>query len=188
LVTVGALLLGIAIVAIAYLAGMRTKSPLLLKPLIRLQRTFINPRQMRSAGTAGAYAGIIRHRGRNSGRLYETPIGVVPVDDGFIIALVYGPDTNWLRNVLASGSATIVHDGATYAVDHPEVVPMPAVIDHFPTGDQRGFRWLGVDQALRVRRAAPERAGDGAAAATHIEGSSAQCAEAGSAPRSRQAA
>ncbi len=154
LILVGALLLGIAIVALAYLAGMRTKSPFLLKPLIRLQRAVINPRQLRSAGTPGAYAAVIRHRGRVSGQAYETPVGAVAIDDGFVIGLVYGPDTNWLRNVLASGSATIVHDGATYAVDHPEVVPMQAVIEHFPTGDQRGFRWLGVDQALRVRQAA----------------------------------
>ena len=74
-------------------------------------------------------------------------------DDGFVIALVYGSRTNWLRNVLASGSATIVHEGHTYAVDQPEVVPMQAVASRFTAGDQRGFRLLGVDQALRLHRA-----------------------------------
>jgi deazaflavin-dependent oxidoreductase (nitroreductase family) len=123
-----------------------------LRPLIRLQRAVINPRQMRSAGQPGAYAAVIRHRGRTSGRPYETPVGAVAVDDGFVIALVYGSRTQWLRNVLANGSATIVHEGRAYAVDQPEVVPMQEVATHFAAGDQRGFRWLGVDEALRVRR------------------------------------
>jgi deazaflavin-dependent oxidoreductase (nitroreductase family) len=152
---VGVLILGLGAIALVYLLGMRSKSPLVLGPLIRLQRAVINPRQMASAGTPGAYAALIRHRGRISGRPYETPVGAVETDDGFLVAVVYGPRTNWLRNVLAAGSATIVHEGHTYAVDDPEIVPMRSVQAHFPAGDQRGFRWLGTDQALRVRRVAP---------------------------------
>lgn len=146
-------LVGILAIGLVYVLGMRVRSPLVLGPLIRIQRALINPKQMRSAGTPGAYASVIRHRGRNSGRIYETPVGVVAADDGFVIALVYGPRTNWLRNVLASGSATIVHDGNTYQVDQPEVVPVRTVASRFTAGDQRGFRLLGVDQALRVRMA-----------------------------------
>ena len=51
-------------------------------------------------------------------------MGAVAIDDGFVIALPYGPNTDWLKNVLASGSATIVNEGNTYDVDRPEVVPM----------------------------------------------------------------
>jgi deazaflavin-dependent oxidoreductase (nitroreductase family) len=155
----GVLILGLATIAVVYLLGMRAKSRLLLDPLIWLQRAIINPRQLRSAGTPGAYAGVIRHRGRISGQPYETPVGVVATDDGFLIAIVYGTRTNWLRNVLAAGSATIVHEGHTFAVHEPEVVPMQAVKAHFAAGDQRGFRWLGTDQALRVRRVQEERTG-----------------------------
>jgi deazaflavin-dependent oxidoreductase (nitroreductase family) len=158
-ILVGALLVGVVAVALVYVLGMRTKSRLVLSPLIRLQRAIINPKQMRSAGTPGAYASVIRHRGRTSGRPYETPVGVVATDDGFLIALVYGSRTNWLQNVLASGSATIVHDGQAYAVDQPEVIPMQAVAARFTAGDQQGFRLLRVDQALRVRRVEPEQAG-----------------------------
>jgi deazaflavin-dependent oxidoreductase (nitroreductase family) len=151
----GALLVGLAAIALAFMLGMRMKSPLVLGPLIRLQRTMINPRQMRSAGTRGAYASVIRHRGRTSGQAYETPVGVVAADDGFLVALVYGSRTNWLKNVLASGSATIVHEGQTHEVDRPEVIPMQAAAARFTAGDQQGFRLLGVDRALRVRRVEP---------------------------------
>jgi deazaflavin-dependent oxidoreductase (nitroreductase family) len=149
---------GIVAIAFLFVLAMRAKSPLVLSPLIRLQRAVINPKQMRSAGTPGAYASVIRHRGRTSGRPYETPVGVVAADDGFLIALVYGSRTNWLRNVLASGSATIVHEGQTYEVDQPEVIPMGAVAARFRGGDRQGFRLLAVDQALRVRRVEPEGA------------------------------
>lgn len=154
------LILGLVAIAFVYMLGMRAKSPLVQGPLIRLQRAFINPRQMRSAGTPGAYASVIRHRGRTSGRPYETPVGAVAADDGFVIALPYGSRANWVQNVLASGSATIVHEGQTYEVDQPEIVPMRAVAARFAAGDQRSFRWFAVDQALRVRRVEPEGAGE----------------------------
>jgi deazaflavin-dependent oxidoreductase (nitroreductase family) len=153
------LVLGIAAVAAIYVLGMRAKSPLVLRPLIRLQRAMINPRQMRSAGTPGAYAAVIRHRGRTTGRLYETPVGAVPTEDGFVIALVYGSRTQWLRNVLASGSATIVFGGQAHEVVRPELVPTRSVEALFPAGDRRGFRLLGVSQCLRVRLAEPREAG-----------------------------
>jgi deazaflavin-dependent oxidoreductase (nitroreductase family) len=158
-VLAGALFVGLAAIALVYVVGMRMKSPLILSPLIRLQRAVINPRQLRSAGTPGAYAAVIRHRGRTSGRPYETPVGAVATDDGFVIALVYGSRTQWLQNVLASGSATLVHEGRTYQVDRPEIIPMQAVAAQFTSGDQQGFRLLRVDQALRVRRLEPEEAG-----------------------------
>lgn len=149
---VGAMFVVLVAIALVFLLGMRAKSPLVLNPLVRLQRAILNPRQMRSAGTPGAYASVIRHRGRTSGRPYETPVGAVAADDGFVIALPYGSRTNWLQNVLASASATIVHEGHTYQVDQPEIIPMQAVAAQFTASDQRSFRWLDVDQALRVRR------------------------------------
>jgi deazaflavin-dependent oxidoreductase (nitroreductase family) len=166
----GALFVGLVAIALVFLLGMRAKSPLVLGPLIWLQRAFVNPQQMRSAGTPGADAAVIRHRGRISGRAYETPVGAVAADDGFVIALPYGARANWVQNVLASGSATIVSDGHSYHVDQPEIVPMRAVEARFTAGDQRGFRWFAVDRALRVRRVEPEGAGVRATEAPRREG------------------
>lgn len=76
----------------------------------------------------------------------------MPTDDGFVIALPYVTQAGWLRNVLADGSATIVHEGATYEVTKPEVVPRTTAAHHFPSGDGRTFRLFGIDQCLRLRR------------------------------------
>lgn len=148
---VGGLLLWFVALVLALLAAMRTKNPLALGAVRRFNRAFFNPMQMRSAGTPGAYAAIVRHRGRSSGRIYETPVRVGPTDGTFAIALPYGTEADWLRNVLASGSAEIVYEGHTYHVERPEVVPLETAADAFPADDLRALRVFGVDECLRVR-------------------------------------
>jgi deazaflavin-dependent oxidoreductase (nitroreductase family) len=160
LTLVGALFLGLLTVLIAFVLGMRARSPRLLNAVRRTNRAIFNPLQMKSAGMPGAYASVIRHNGRTSGRPYETPVGAVATDDGFVIVLVYGPHTDWLKNVLASGSATIVNEGHTYRVDQPEVIPLEAAAAYLPANDQRNHRLFGVDQCLRVRRVEPGRAAE----------------------------
>ncbi|MEZ5239947.1 MAG: hypothetical protein R2716_13695 [Microthrixaceae bacterium] len=142
-------------VLVAFLVGMRTKSPLVLGLVRRMNRAVMNPMQMRSAGTPGAYASIIRHQGRSSGRTYETPVVVEPTGEGFVIALPYGDRADWVRNVLAAGSATIVHEDETFEVSEPELVPMEQVADSFPEGDQQAHRLFAVDTALRWGHKAP---------------------------------
>ena len=156
------LLLGVVTIAIIFLVGLRAKSPLALNAIVRFQRAVANPRQMRSAGTAGASTSVIRHRGRKSGRAYETPVAVVATDDGFVISLQFGSRTDWLRNVLAAGSATIVHEGHVYAVDRPEFIPLQGVATRFSPSYQRQFRLLRVDEGLRVRKAEQDEAAEAA--------------------------
>jgi len=143
----------LVVIGSLFLIGMRTKSPLVLGAVRRFNRAFMNPRQMKTAGTAGAYASVIRHVGRTSGRPYETPVGAFATDDGFVIALPYGSDPDWLKNVLASGSAVLVHEGGTYQVDRPELIPTTAAAPYLPVKEQRNLRMFAVDQCLRVRTA-----------------------------------
>ena len=105
-VVVGALI-GAFVVAIAAIVGIRTSSPLALKAVFRLQHAIGNPRQLRVAGTPGAPTAVIRHRGRRSARAYETPVAAIATEDGFVVSLQFGSSTDWLKNVLAAGSATI---------------------------------------------------------------------------------
>ena len=151
------ILVGAAIVVAAigavFVLGMRTKSPLVLRPLVAFSRAVLNPRQMRQAGRPGAFASIIRHRGRRSGRSYETPVGVIPEGlETFLIILPYGPRTQWLRNVLAAGEATLVTEGETVRVDRPAVISTGEVATRFSAADRRSIRLLATDQCLRLHR------------------------------------
>jgi deazaflavin-dependent oxidoreductase (nitroreductase family) len=153
----------VALCALAalFLVGMRTKSPAVMDRVRRFNRAVTNPRVLRSAGSPGASASVIRHVGRRSGRSYDTPVGPIPVGDVFVIALPYGPRADWVRNVVASGSATLVHEGRTVPVHKPEIVSTAQVMDDLPSSEQRALRLFGVDQCLRLR---PAPVGDPASA------------------------
>jgi deazaflavin-dependent oxidoreductase (nitroreductase family) len=152
---VGGVVLAVVAIGIVFVVGMRTKSPLVLDTVRRTGRA-MKPLALKSAGTPGAYASVVRHVGRTTGRPYETPVQAVATDDGFVIALPYGPNTDWLKNVLASGSATIVDEGKPNEVHRPEIVPIAEVELYFPSQDRRAHRVFGVQQCLRVRRVEPD--------------------------------
>ena len=112
----------------------------------------MRPLALRSAGKEGADTSVVRHVGRRSGRAYQTPVIAAQHDDSFLIALPYGERTDWLKNVLAKGSATIVASGRTYEVDRPEVVPMAEATGYFRPREQRMHRQFHVDSALQVHQ------------------------------------
>lgn len=142
--------LAVAALGAVFLVGMRQKSPAVQGAVRRTSRA-MKPLALRTAGQPGAYASVIHHVGRTSGRGYRTPIVADAVEGGFVIALPYGTTTDWLRNVLAAGSATLVDDGTTYTVDRPEVVALSEVGEVFPADAQRTLRLFRVEECLRVR-------------------------------------
>jgi deazaflavin-dependent oxidoreductase (nitroreductase family) len=66
--------------------------------------------------------GIITHQGRRSGRRYRTPVGVFRRPGQIVIALTYGPNVDWVRNVLAAGHAEIITRRRTYRLVNPRLV------------------------------------------------------------------
>ena len=157
-----ALVLVLAVIGVVFVVGMRSKSPTVLGAVRRFNRAFGNRIAMKKAGTPGAYASVIRHVGRTTGRPFETPVQTFPSDDGFVISLPYGSDADWLKNVLASGSATILEEGRTCRVDRPELVPTVEAAPFLPPGEKRTLRLFRVRECLRVRRVEPaDEAGAG---------------------------
>lgn len=138
---------------VLFFLGMRYKWPIVLDGVRKMNRRFMNPRQMRTAGTPGAYAGIIHHVGRRSGREYQTPVGIVPAENGVAIVLPYGTRPDWLQNVLAAGQAEITYEGRRFPVTDPQVVPIESSGAAFTTADRRTQRLYQVDLCLRLRTA-----------------------------------
>ena len=137
---------------LAWIAGMRDKGSFVVRAQRRVNKAVLNPRQLRTAGQPGAFAALVRHTGRTTGRGYETPVGAVVTGDGFAIALMYGRQSDWVRNVLASGSATVVHEGDAFDVAEPEIVPFATNTRFFNESDQRGMRMFGVRDVLLLKR------------------------------------
>src|SRR3954447_4772618 len=69
---------------------------------------------------------IVSHVGRRSGRTYRTPVNLFRHGDRYVIVLMYGADSQWVRNVLAAGGADIETRGRRLHVVGPEVVRDPA--------------------------------------------------------------
>jgi deazaflavin-dependent oxidoreductase (nitroreductase family) len=65
--------------------------------------------------------GVVIHRGRRSGRRYETPVNVFTADNGYVFALTYGPDTDWVKNVLAAGGCRLRTRGDTVELVSPRL-------------------------------------------------------------------
>ena len=143
----GAIVTILGLVSLALL----TKSPALLNAVRQFNRVFTNRLVRPVSGKPGAYASIIRHHGRNSGRLYETPIVPYPTDDGFVVTLPYGRGADWVENVLARGSAVLLHEGRTLTVDRPEVATVAQLRDLFPPSEQRTHRLFRIEHGLRLR-------------------------------------
>ncbi|WP_395244140.1 nitroreductase family deazaflavin-dependent oxidoreductase [Agromyces sp. MMS24-K17] len=88
---------------------------------------------------------VIHHRGRKSGTEYATPIAVVPTTsrEVILIGLPWGAHTNWARNVVAAGGATLTWKGREHRAGHPRIIdggeaaalaqaPFRGVVRRFP--------------------------------------------------------
>jgi len=66
--------------------------------------------------------GTLEHTGRKSGRHYRTPLLVFKTRDGFVILIGYGPESDWLKNVLAGGPTVLHKLGKAIALANPQIV------------------------------------------------------------------
>jgi len=70
--------------------------------------------------------GIVTSVGRKSGKLYRTPVNVFREPDGFLIALTYGSDSGWVKNVLAADGCELETRGVRYQLSSPIVIHDPS--------------------------------------------------------------
>jgi deazaflavin-dependent oxidoreductase (nitroreductase family) len=94
------------------------------KRVARLNRVGLNRLTRHIAPWAPGF-GLVLHKGRRSGRTYETPVNVFPTPSGVRIALTYGPDTDWVKNVLAANGCQLRSRGRTRTLTAPKVVHDP---------------------------------------------------------------
>lgn len=148
---IGLLVLGLGL-ALAMVVTMRTKNPRGLGMIRRFHRRYTNRRMLRDAGEPGAYAALIRHVGRRSGKPYTTPIGAFPKGEGFLVLLPYGVDADWLRNVRAAGSAELRAEGRAHRVT-PHLVGRAEALPFLSAGHRAVVRLLGLVDFLVLRPA-----------------------------------
>lgn len=81
----------------------------------------VNPVTRLFAGRVPGFA-ILRYVGRKSGKTYRTPMNVFRRGNDYVFALTYGPDVQWVKNVLAAGGCEIEVRGKTVRLTDPRVI------------------------------------------------------------------
>jgi deazaflavin-dependent oxidoreductase (nitroreductase family) len=94
--------------------------------------------------------GVVVHRGRRSGRLYQTPVNVFAAEDGYVLALTYGPDTDWVKNVLAAGGCELRTRGRAVQLVSPRLFHDEARRDIRPL-ERQVLRVIGVADFLSLK-------------------------------------
>lgn len=103
---------------------------------------------------------LVRNVGRKSGTVYETPVILARVSEGFVAELTYGTEVQWYRNVVAAGRCEVVYRGKDYVATAIEQYPVEAgrAAFGFPAAAllrmlrRRDFRLLRSDLLVVERR------------------------------------
>lgn len=85
--------------------------------LAHVNKRVFNPLMMRRGVQP-----VLIHVGRASGKTYQTPLDAHRLADGYVFIPMYGPRTDWLKNVLASGEARLKVGGEELELISPRLV------------------------------------------------------------------
>jgi deazaflavin-dependent oxidoreductase (nitroreductase family) len=98
--------------------------------LERFQIKYVNPLLRPLSKRMPGFA-VIKHRGRTSGKDYETIVTAYRKGSVLAIGLVHGK-TNWVKNVLAAGEADILVGRKNLHLVNPRVLTAGTVDDTLP--------------------------------------------------------
>jgi deazaflavin-dependent oxidoreductase (nitroreductase family) len=117
--------------------------PMVFPPLVeRLQIKYMNPVVKKIARFLPATA-VIKHRGRTSGKPYETVI--TPYRKGSVLAIALGHGkTDWVKNVLAAGEADVRIGRKDVHIVNPRIVPAGTDDPSLPRMARMQARKIGV--------------------------------------------
>jgi hypothetical protein len=76
-----------------------------------------------------------------------------PLGEGFVIALTYGPDVDWLRNLRAAAHGKLLWHGQVYAFGSPEPLGVEKALPAFPRLFRPIFRRIGLKDFVYVNAA-----------------------------------
>jgi len=129
------------------------------RAITRFNRAVLN-RVLEPAARFLPAFGVVVHRGRKSGRIYQTPVNIFKQPNGYVVALTYGVG-DWVRNVLAAGDCTLITRGRSYRMIQPRLVhdeerrAVPAVLRFVGViGHVSDFLYLTHDTRSWARRRA----------------------------------
>ena len=122
------------------------------RAVIRFVARFVNPLALLVAGRRWMpVLGVLHHRGRRSGHVYATPLGMRRLGDTFVMPLTFSESAGWYRNVQAAGTCEVTYLGRRRALVDPRVVDYAVAAPAFPRYELWQFRLVGINEYLVMR-------------------------------------
>ena len=78
------------------------------------------------------------------------PLAAYPVEGGYIFILVYGSGSDWVRNVLAAGSAGLSFDGEDVDLVSPKLVTGDVAWQLLPPTTKKPPSFLRITEFLQM--------------------------------------
>ena len=101
---------------------------------------------------------VLHHRGRRTGRVYDTPVQAYRTPDGFVVGLAYDHNAPYVLNLLAADGGEMTRAGRRYRITWPGRVG-PEVLESLPIWASLQMRLVGIDDFLRFDATPPEDRG-----------------------------
>jgi deazaflavin-dependent oxidoreductase (nitroreductase family) len=95
------------------------------------------------------------HQGRRSGRRYRTPVMPLPLADGFLVSLPYGPDRDWVRNVVSAGRCTLRRGGRSFELADPRLLDAAGAAPLLPAALRPALRVVPGIRFMRLAHVRP---------------------------------
>lgn len=110
-------------------------------PLVitRLNQRYLNRVTIKLAGHGSIID--LEHVGRRSGTVRHTPLMAFRQGGTVTIALTYGPDVQWLKNVRSAGGARIHMAGEILTLGAPEMLEATAGLARVSQPQRTLLRW-----------------------------------------------
>ena len=107
------------------------------------------------AGWLAPFA-IVHHRGRRSGRMYRTPVMAFPTETGYVFALTYGRDVDWVKNLMTSDGGSLERKGDETPFHGIRFAKLRDVKEFFPFLVRLPLGFISVEDCLLVEARTPE--------------------------------
>lgn len=93
---------------------------------------------------------VLIHVGRSSGTTFFTPLDAHPIDGGYVFIMNYGRDSDWVRNTLAAGSASLRVGDDEVALVSPRVITKEEALPLLPATSKWPPNPMNVTECLRM--------------------------------------
>lgn len=114
--------------------------------LAQVNKRVFNPYEIRKGERP-----VLVHAGRRSGTTFRTPLEALEIEGGYLFIMIYGPESDWVKNTLSAGSAQLETNGASIDLTAPQVVPLDEAFSMLETVRKRPPAWVGVNDCLVMR-------------------------------------